>query len=217
LSTHNPILVDNHLFTVYNNIVLIHNYFSIKGKNIMFKKLTIYDLTRISLFTALICVSSYIKIELPSAVPITAQTLAVMLAGSVLTPKQAAFSLLTYLLLGAIGAPIFAGGAAGLPIIFGKTGGYLIGFLVGAVVISLIRGKKNNLILLGVANIIGGIVVVDLFGALWFSFITGMDMMKTFVLVVLPYLPGDLIKVAAATIIANRLNKYLKYNGNQRV
>jgi biotin transport system substrate-specific component len=182
----------------------------------MFKKLTIYDLTRISLFTALICVSSYIKIDLPSSVPITAQTLAVMLAGSVLSPKQAAFSLLTYLMLGAVGAPIFAGGAAGLPIIFGKTGGYLIGFLVGAVVISLIRGKKNSLLVLGLANLIGGVVVVSIFGALWFSFVTGMDMAKTFVLVVLPYLPGDLIKVVAATIIANRLNKYLSYHRNQR-
>jgi len=178
----------------------------------MFKKLTIYDLTKISLFTALICISSYIKIDLPF-VPITAQTLAVMLAGSVLTPKQAAFSLFTYLLLGAVGAPIFAGGAAGLPIIVGKTGGYLIGFLVGAVVISLIRGKKNGLLRLGLANIIGGILVVNLFGSLWLNYITGMGMMKTIMVGVLPYIPGDLIKAAAATIIANRLNKYLTYNG----
>lgn len=178
----------------------------------MFKKLTIYDLTKISLFTALLCISSYIKIDLPF-VPITAQTLAVMLAGSVLTPKQAAFSLFTYLLLGAVGAPIFAGGAAGLPVIVGKTGGYLIGFLVGAVVIALIRGKKNGLLRLGLANIIGGILVVNLFGALWLNYITGMGMSKTIMVGVLPYIPGDLIKAAAATVIGNRLNKYLSYKG----
>jgi len=133
----------------------------------MFKKLTVMDLTMISLFTALICISSYIRIDLPFGVPLTAQTLAVMLTGSVLAPRQAAFSLITYLLLGIAGAPIFAGGVAGLPIIMGKTGGYLIGFLVGAVVISLIKGKKSGLIRIGLANIIGGIVIINLFGAIW--------------------------------------------------
>ncbi|MDF2532287.1 MAG: BioY protein, partial [Clostridia bacterium] len=121
-----------------------------------------------------------------------------------------------YLLLGAVGAPIFAGGTAGLPIILGKTGGYLIGFLVGAVVISLMRGKKSNLIRLGIANVIGGIIVVNLFGAVWLNYITGMGMAKTFMLGVLPFIPGDLIKAATATIIAIRLNKYISYNSSQR-
>jgi biotin transport system substrate-specific component len=183
----------------------------------MFKKLTVKDLTMISLFTALICVSSYIRIDLPYGAPLTAQTLAVMLAGSILAPRHAAFSLFTYLLLGAVGAPIFAGGTAGLPIILGKTGGYLIGFLVGAVVISLTRGKKSSLIRLGIANVIGGIIVVNLFGAVWLNYITGMGMAKTFMLGVLPFIPGDLIKAAAATIIAIRLNKYISYNSSQRM
>lgn len=183
----------------------------------MFKKLTVRDLTMISLFTALICVSSYIRIDLPYGAPLTAQTLAVMLAGSILAPRHAAFSLFTYLLLGAVGAPIFAGGTAGLPIILGKTGGYLIGFLLGAVVISLMRGKKSSLIRLGIANVIGGIIVINLFGAVWLNYITGMGMAKTFMLGVLPFIPGDLIKAAAATLIAIRLNKYLRYNSSQRV
>lgn len=183
----------------------------------MFKKLSVRDLTMISLFTALICISSYIKIDLPYGVPLTAQTLAVMLTGSVLSPRQAAFSLITYLLLGAIGAPIFAGGSAGLPIILGKTGGYLIGFLVGAVVISLIKGKKNGLIRLGLANIIAGILIINLFGAVWLNYIIGIGMVKTFMVGVLPYIPGDLFKAAAATVIANRLNKYLSYNSSQRL
>lgn len=178
----------------------------------MLKKFTVRDLTMISLFTALICVSSFIRVDLPYGPPITAQTLAVMLAGSILTPRQAAFSLFTYLLLGVVGAPIFAGGTAGLPIILGKTGGYLIGFLVGVVVISLIRGKKSGLIRLGLANVIGGIIIVNLFGSLWFSYITGLGMAKTIILAVMPYIPGDLLKAFAATIIANRLNKYLSYN-----
>lgn len=182
----------------------------------MFKKLTVRDLTRISLFTALICISSYIKIDLPN-VPITAQTLAVMLAGCVLNTRQAALSVITYLLLGIIGVPVFAGGSSGLGIIMGKYGGYLIGFLLGAIVISLLKGKKNSLIRLGFANIIGGIVVIDLFGSIWFSVITGMNVIQAFVVGALVFIPGDLIKAVVAAVVANRLNKYLANNSGQGV
>lgn len=178
----------------------------------MFKKLTIRDITRISLFTALICISSYIKIDLPS-VPITAQTMVIMLAGCILDTRQAALSVFTYLLLGAVGAPVFSGGSSGLPIILGKYGGYLIGFLLGAVVISLIKGKKNSLIRLGLANIIGGIVVIDLFGSIWLSFITGMNVVQAFMVGALVFIPGDLIKVVAAAVIAKRVNKSLRSSG----
>lgn len=174
----------------------------------MFKKLTARDLTRISLFTALICVSSYIKIDLPS-VPITAQSLAIMLAAGVLDTRQAVLSIFTYLLLGAVGVPVFSGGAAGLPIILGKTGGYLIGFLFGAIVISLLKGKKNSLIRLGFANIIGGIVVVDLLGAVWFSIVTGMSVLQSFIVGALVFIPGDLVKAVIAAVITVRINKQL--------
>lgn len=182
----------------------------------MFKKLTARDLTRISLFTALICISSYIKIDLPN-VPITAQTLAIMLAGCILDTRQAALSVLTYLLLGAVGVPVFSGGSSGLGIIFGKYGGYLVGFLLGAVVISLIKGKKNSLIRLSLANIIGGILVIDLFGAVWFSFITGMNILQAFIIGALVFIPGDLIKAIVAAIVAVRVNKYLNSNSGKGV
>lgn len=177
----------------------------------MFKKLTVRELTMISLFTALICVSSYIKIDMPIGVPLTAQTLAVMLAGSILSPRQAAFSLLTYLLLGIIGAPVFAGGYAGLSIIFGKSGGYLLGFLLGAVTIALLKGQNNSITRLGVANIIGGILVVNALGVLWLSAMTGMSLSSALIAGVLPYIPGDLLKAAIATVMGVKLNKHLRY------
>lgn len=180
----------------------------------MFKNLTVRDLTRISLFTALICISSYIKIDLPN-VPITAQTLAVMLAGCILGTRQAALSVFTYLLLGAVGAPVFSGGASGLPIILGKYGGYLIGFLVGVIIISLLKGKKNSLISLGFANIIGGIVVVDLFGSVWYSIITGMSVLQAFMVGALVFIPGDLIKAFVAAVVSVRVNKYLSSNSGK--
>jgi biotin transport system substrate-specific component len=177
----------------------------------MLKKLTAQDITRVSLFTALICIASYIKIDLP-AVPITLQTMVVMLAGCILSTRQAALSLLVYLLLGSIGAPVFSGGSGGLGILLGKYGGYLFGFLMGAVVISLLRGRKNNLWQLLFGNVIGGILVIDLFGALWYSLMTGMNLVQAFMVGALVFIPGDLIKAVVAALLAQRLNKFLLHN-----
>lgn len=174
------------------------------------------DLTRISFFTALIAVMAYVSIPLPfSPVPITGQTLAVMLAGSVLTAGQAFWSVLVFLLLGIAGAPVFSGGAAGLGILVGKTGGYLFGFLFGAMAVSLIRGKGNNLFRLFAANIVGGVVVIYIFGVSWLSYITGLDLGKAFVLGAVPFLIGDIIKVIIASLAGYRLNKYFQSRNNQ--
>lgn len=176
----------------------------------MFKKLTTRDLTMISLFTAIICISSYIKIDLPY-VPITLQTLAIMLAGSILNPRQTALCVFTYLLLGAVGAPVFAGGTAGLSL---PLGGYFLGFLIGAVVISILRGKNNSLLSLGIANIVGGVIIIDLVGSIWLGAVTGMGIGKGLMVGAVPFIAGDLIKAAIATVLAKRINSYLAYNRN---
>ena len=162
------------------------------------------------LFAALIAVMGIISIPLPiSPVPITGQSMAIMLAGSILTARQAAFSVLTFLLIGAVGVPVFAGLSGGIGILIGPRGGYLIGFLVGAVVIALLKGKNNNIWRLALANIVGGIIVVYIFGALWLSFVTGMGLQKAIMVGVLPYIPGDLFKVFLSTVIGVAINKRL--------
>ena len=163
-----------------------------------------------ALFAALISVMGLISIPLPiSPVPITGQSLAIMLAGSILTARQAAFSVLTFLLIGAVGVPVFAGLSGGIGIILGPRGGYLIGFLVGAIVIALLKGKNNNIWRLAIANSIGGIIIVYIFGVLWLSFVTGMGLEKAFMVGALPYIPGDLFKVFLATVIGVAINKRL--------
>ena len=173
----------------------------------------IKDITYISLFAALICVSAYIVIPLPfSPVELTMQTLIIMLTGCILTPRQAAFSVLIYLLIGAIGVPVFAGGAAGIGIIVGKKGGYLLGFLIGAVAISFLKGKGTNFIRLFIANAIGGIVIVYFFGVLWLNFVTHIGIVKAFSLGALPFIPLDLLKAGIAAIVGQKLNKIMGYN-----
>jgi len=179
----------------------------------MSKKLNVKDMVYSALFATLTAVLSYVTIPLPfSPIPITGQSLAVMLAGCVLTPLQAGLSMLTFLFMGAIGLPVFSGGRAGLGVIVGKSGGYLIGYLIGAIIISILVKKNKSKINMFTACLFGGIIVVHILGASWLGYITGMGIGKAIMIGSIPFLPGDILKSVAAVIIAVRLNKgMIKY------
>lgn len=174
----------------------------------MIKKLSIRDLTYSGLFAALIIVLGYVSVPLPfSPVPVTGQSLAIMLAGSILTTRQASYSVLTFLFLGIIGVPVFAGGTAGIGVVLGPRGGYLIGFLAGAIVISLLKGTGKQLSLLAIANVVGGIVVIYALGVTWLSVVTGMGLTQAIAAGALPFIPGDIAKVVIATPLALIINQ----------
>lgn len=176
----------------------------------MSKKLNTKDMVYSALFATLTAVLGYVTIPLPfSPIPITGQSLAVMLAGCVLTPVQAGLSMLTFLFMGVIGLPVFSGGRVGIGVIVGKSGGYLVGYLVGAIIISVLTKKSKSIKNMYIACLFGGIIVVHFLGVAWLSFVTGMGMWKTFMVGSVPFLPGDLIKSVAAVAIAIRLNKGL--------
>lgn len=174
----------------------------------MSNKISIKDITYCSVFTALIIVLSYISIPLPlSPVPITGQSLAIMLTASILNTKQTGLTILTYLLLGIIGLPVFAGGGAGIGSLLGPKGGYLLGFLIGGLIISLLRRNKHKLISLLIANTIGGLIVVYTSGAIWLSLATNIQIRESILIGVLPFIPGGIIKVLIASFIAIPINK----------
>jgi biotin transport system substrate-specific component len=163
-----------------------------------------------AIFAALISVLGLISIPLPfGPVPITGQSLGVMLAGCLLTPRQAGIGLLGFLLLGAAGIPVFAGASSGLGILVGPRGGYLVGYAVGAVVIALLKGQDNKIWRLAIANIFGGIIVVYFCGVLWLNFVTGIGLDKALLTGALPFIPGDLIKVVIATFIGAGVSRRL--------
>ncbi|MGO5065336.1 biotin transporter BioY [Clostridium sporogenes] len=177
----------------------------------MAKKLEIRDMVYSALFATIIAVSSYITIPLPiSPVPITAQGLAVMLAGCVLTPVQAALSMVTFLFMGAIGIPVFSGGTSGIGVILGKTGGYLIGYLIGVIIISLLVRKNKSLVSMLIACFIGGIVVVHILGSAWLGQVTSIGIKKAFLLGSAPFIPGDIIKAVVSVLIGKKLSKSIK-------
>ena len=169
------------------------------------------NLTYPAFFAALTAVMSFISIPMPfSLVPITGQTLAVMLTGSILPVRQAYWSMLAYLLIGAVGLPVFSGFSGGLGVLLGPTGGYLIGYLPGVMLIALLKGQNNNLWSLALANSIGGIGIVYLLGITWLSLVTGIGFQKAIMTGALPFIPGDIMKVIAATVISATVNKRLQ-------
>lgn len=167
-----------------------------------------------SLFVALL---AQVAIRLPfTIVPITGQTLAVALTAAVLGGKRGALALIAYLAEGAAGLPFFAGGASGLAKIMGPTGGYLVGFVVAAFVVGLLceRGWDRHVVSAALAFLIGD-ALVFLFGLPWLAAFIGTNHILENGL--LPFIPGDLIKISLATLVITGLWRLVdKRNRNSR-
>lgn len=157
------------------------------------------------MMAALTAVLAYIRIPLPfSPVPVSAQTMAVMFAGALLGARLGAFSQLVYVLMGAVGLPVFAGGQGGPAVLAGPTGGYLIGFILGAYVIGRLtelgQGPASTARLL-FAFAAGGVFAVYVPGVLQLALVTGMTFPQAIAAGVVPFLVGDAVKVLAATVV----------------
>ncbi|VEN75270.1 Biotin transporter BioY [Candidatus Desulfarcum epimagneticum] len=162
-------------------------------------------MTRASLFAALTAVGAYIAIPFPlSPAPVSLQTLFVLLAGLVLGKKWGAASMAVYLLAGAAGLPVFAGGAGGIGYFAGPTGGYLAGFVPAAFVIGAISEKRAGIVFDAAALALGSLIIYAL-GVSWLTFHTGFSFSKTLMIGMVPFLPGDALKIAAAVWIAGRI------------
>ena len=169
------------------------------------KKLTVQEMTTMALLAALLCVSSYISIRLPiSTVPITAQTLVVNMIALLLLPKKAGITVLIWILLGAVGLPVFSNGTGGFGILAGATGGYIFGYLAAAILISLIRGKKNKWIRNLIAVLIG-IPVIYAVGLPWMKAVTGITWQAALVSGMAIFLPGDIVKCVLALLLCKPL------------
>lgn len=165
------------------------------------KNLSTRELVLVALFAALTAVLSFVTISLPfSTVPITGQTLGVMLAGGLLGSKLGMLSQLVYLIIGLVGVPVFAGGTAGIGVFLGPSGGFLLGFPLGAFVIGKISEikKGDNLLLIVSAQIIGGIIAIYIPGVIQLSRFVDGQLLGAITTSFL-FIPGDIFKVIIAT------------------
>ncbi len=157
------------------------------------------------LFSVLTALGAYAAIPLGfTPVPMTLQTLFVLLAGAVLGPVAGASSQLLYLGLGLMGMPVFAMGGAGLAWVFGPTGGYLMSFPMAALLVGWIAGRECTRIRTAIALVVGTGAIFAL-GASWLS--VGMDGTgaEIFASAVQPFLPGAAVKAAIAFIVIRQV------------
>jgi biotin transport system substrate-specific component len=153
-------------------------------------------------FTLLTTLGAQLRIPLPfTPVPVTLQTLMVLLAGAMLGGTRGALSQALYAGWGMAGVPLFAYGTAGLAVIAGPTGGYIIGFVIAAALVGRMIGRAHTLFAQVVVFSVGTLTILFAGWVHLALIYTGGDAGRAFVLGVLPFLPGGALKVIAATAI----------------
>ncbi len=165
-----------------------------------------------SLFAALTAVGAFLAIPI-GPVPIVLQNMFVYLAGLLLGSRWGLASVGVYLLAGACGLPVFAGGLGGIGRIVGPTGGYLIGYLPTVFLIGKISNRANPRAIFDVLAMICGSVALYACGITWLKIVTGMTIAKALAVGMVPFLIGDALKIAAAVGIAKSLRRVLKIEG----
>ena len=173
----------------------------------------VLDLVYIAIGAALIAICSWISI--PTAVPFTLQTFAVFFVLLALGGERGTLATLVYVLLGAVGVPVFAGFSGGIGVLLGNTGGYIIGFLfTGLIYILFTKFFKKNIVMKVVALVLG-LAVCYAFGTAWFMHVYMKSSGEVGLLTVLgwcvfPFIIPDLLKLALAVVISKRIEPVIK-------
>lgn len=173
------------------------------------KKLS--DLTKTAVFTALTCVLAPLSLPI-GPVPISLTNFVIFLSIYVLGWKMAVNSVLLYLVIGLAGLPVFSGFSGGLGKLMGPTGGYLVGFIPMAILSGLVlRRSHSRWGQLG--GLLLGTAVCYALGTAWFCVSTGTELAAALGLCVIPFLPGDFVKMGLAVILGPMLHDRLLKNG----
>ncbi|KGN41521.1 biotin transporter BioY [Knoellia aerolata] len=168
--------------------------------------LTSRDLALIAMFTGVIAALGLIPAVAPfgAAVPITAQSMGVMLAGAILGSKRGALAVLLFLGLVAIGLPLLSGGRGGLGVFAGPSVGYLVGFPVAAWLVGRLTeliGRPYRVTLGVMANVLGGVLVLNVIGILGMALVADLSLVRA-TTVAAVFIPGDLIKAVLTALVA---------------
>lgn len=155
-----------------------------------------------ALFAAIISVASQISIPV-QPIPLNAAIFAVLLCGGIMGKKYGTVSVAVYILLGIVGAPVFAGFRGGLSVLAGPTGGYIAGYILIAFVTGAVCEKTRKL-KYTVPFMMLAVVLCYAFGTMWFCIATGNGLVSALSLCVFPFIPGDILKVVLASIVINK-------------
>lgn len=170
------------------------------------------DIALTALFVAVMAVCSWISI--PATVPFTLQTFGVFLSVGLLGGKRGSLAVLVYLLLGAVGLPVFSGFTGGIGHLLGPTGGYIIGFIFSALLMWLAERLFGKSVAVLAVSMIAGLIVCYAFGTSWFMSVytknTGeIGLMTALGWCVIPYIIPDVAKIVLAVLLTRRLRPYV--------
>ena len=171
----------------------------------------ITNIVMVGVFAAVLAVLSQISFPLPSGIPVTLQTFAVALCGYALGCKRGTLAVLVYIVLGAVGLPVFANFPGGFGSLVGLAGGYTYGFLPMAALCGL--GTKMPHRVLAIVLGVAGLAACHLCGTIQFGMISGNGPWAAFLVASVPYLVKDIVSVAAAYGVATALSFALKKSG----
>ena len=162
----------------------------------------------------IIAVCSWISI--PTTVPFTLQTFGVFMAVGLLGGKKGTISVLVYILLGAVGVPVFAGFSGGIGVLFGTTGGYIVGFLLSGLVYWAMTAAFGEKLPIMIIAMVIGLLVCYAFGTAWFMIVYAKNtepigLMTALGWCVFPFIIPDCIKIALAVVLTKQLKKYVKF------
>lgn len=179
----------------------------------MKNKFKTLDLAYMAIGAALIAICSWISI--PATVPFTLQTFAVFCVIELIGGKRGCISILVYILLGAVGIPVFAGFSGGVGVLFGSTGGYIIGFIFIALIYMLTEKLFGDKLYARIAAMVIGLFVCYAFGTIWFITVytrqaEAIDIKTALGWCVIPFIIPDLIKLGLAMAISFRLRGVIK-------
>lgn len=166
-------------------------------------------MTLTALFAALIAAGAFIAVPI-GPVPIVLQNFFVMLTALLLDRRWAMAAIGTYLAAGALGLPVFAGGAGGLGRFFGPTGGYLLAYLPAVYLIATLAGGPNRTITRQVTTLVAATVLIYALGVSWLKIVTGMGWPQAITAGMLPFLIGDGLKIAAAVAVSRAVMPVLQ-------
>lgn len=165
----------------------------------MKKPFTTVELVMMAMFTAILCVSAYLSIPtpLPNAAHITLLNFMIFLIALVFDLKDSTIIVALWMILGAIGVPVFIGGGSGLGYLFGVFGGYTFSFLIASIVMGLIKGKKYNRLTYTLIAVLGA-VIIDVIGMIWWKFNGNLGWKTAFLSGFVAFIPLDLVKAVVA-------------------
>ena len=166
------------------------------------KKFSLTQLIFMALMAAVMCIAGPLAVPI-GPVPITLTNLVIYIAVGVLGTAQGTISY--YLLLGMVGLPVFSGYAGGLGKLAGPTGGYLIGFIAMALIGGIVMEVSHRKLIPTLIGWFIGTAVDYLFGTLWFMFVTKMNLSASLMMCVVPFIPGDLIKIVLAYCLSKKI------------